>query len=156
MASTGIVTTGRGLALNLDDLIRKAEIPLDYKEGKATKESPAYKPVKDQKPRIRGFIPVHGEASAPVVEEETVAVQPATPKIASAYSEDGTARTLSDITGIRVKETDRTRKIAAEARGEEAAVEISAEEDQVLGDLVKELKTSKPGPKKSRKKAAAE
>ncbi len=155
MASTGIVTTGRGLALNLDELIRKSEIPLGYQEGKSTKEKPAYKPVTDQKPRIRGFIPAHGEASTPVVEEEDLIIQSDAPPIASSYAEDGTARNLAEITGIRVKETDQTRRRAAEAKGEEVA-EVSAAEEEVLGDLVKELKAPEAAPaKKSRKKATA-
>ena len=153
MVGTGIVTTGRGMALNLDELIRKSEIPIGYQEGKSTKERPAYKPATDQKPKIRGFIPVHGEASAPVVEEEDLTIQSKTPVIATSFTEDGTARNLAEITGIRVKETDRIKHRVAKAQSEKDDV-VSVVEEEVLGDLIKELKVP-VAPKKSRKKTSA-
>ena len=142
--ATGIVTTARGGALNLDDLIQKAKRPIGMVEEKTTRANPNYTASVNNTPQVRGFVPTAGSA----VLEEVLVEQSDTPKAKrTAKKKAGEAETLADLTSVTVKHNERTRKVAAEAVWE--TTEKTVEEDTVLGDILDELDKPAKKAKKS-------
>jgi hypothetical protein len=133
--ASGTITTARGLALNIDELIAKAQRPIGLQEAKSTRASPSYNPGQSNTPRVRGFVPAAGSASAPAANTDDETYVPSIPKndpIVSSFAETGVASSLADLTGIKVSKSSRTRtKTAATDEGEAS--------DESLGDLLNQL-----------------
>lgn len=135
--SIGTVTTARGMALNIDELITNAQRPVGATDNASTRETGNYKtPVLNQ-PKVRGFVPTAGEAVLEVdaeTKEETKAEAPAKKK--AAPKKKGQTKTLAEMTQVTVKQTEAQKKAAAAAK-EEAEPEM--EEDETLGDIISEM-----------------
>lgn len=137
--ANGIVTTARGFALNLDQLIMQGNRPVG-RAAKSTRRSNNYKPNVLNKPKVRGFVPTVGETGATVA--DVVEVAEATTvvkgdKITSSYSKDNEAKTVTDMTGIKVTKPTRKKASAPVDQVEQKRVE----EDEELGNLLDQIET---------------
>ena len=136
----GYVTTARGESLNMDALKDSANLPLA--QSKQTKTEVPKRDYRARKPiNVRGFQPVAGEHKVPEMPEAvatTVArLNPDEMPVKAAYPDGGVAKSLADVTGVKVKPTKTAverAKVRAntDAAPEEVASEVLAE---VLGDL---------------------
>ena len=106
-----IVTTARGEQLNMDDLIAKSRKPLDYKETKAE-----VKPRKINRGSpinvMQGYVPGAGEDTPKEivpesVVEETTSKAASSKKMKSAFTGEE-ARSMADLTGVKIEKTSRT------------------------------------------------
>lgn len=132
---TGIVTTARGDALNLDDLIAKSKRPVGLKEAASTRATANYVPELTNTTKVRGFVPAAGaRRDDQGVDDETFV--PSIPKagpVISKATPDGGNPSLADLTGVTVSKSTRTRVKA------EATSPVAEEEDSELGSLLDEL-----------------
>ena len=131
---TGIITTARGKALNIDELIQQAQRPIGTKDEHSTRETGNFKPTKSNEPKVRGFVPAAGEVeikSEEKADEKPKKQRGSVRKVAAKKTDD---KTLAEMTAVKVE-----RK--AGAKKEEAQVEETAvsEEDETLGDIMKEM-----------------
>jgi len=142
---TGWVTTARGEALNMDALKDSANMPLA--KAKQTKTEVPKRNYNTRKPiNVRGFQPGRGEHQIQEMPEgvaKTVAkLNPDEQPIKSAYAEDGEAKSLADVTGVKVKTTEGAIKRAKERANEDIAPEEVANE--ALSGILDDLETSNP------------
>lgn len=133
--ATGTVTTARGMALNIDELIMNASRPIDAKDAASTRESGNYKTPVLNEPKVRGFIPAAGAAVLTSDEEEVVEEAKPTSK-RKAAPKRRTQKSLADMTKVTVKETEE-KKAARVAQKAENEPEM--EEDETLGDIISEM-----------------
>ena len=134
MAGKGIITTARGESLNLDDLIAKSKRPIGVQEQNSTiKKKPD--PTKRKPLNVRGFVPAQGEAKTPKVAEEGLRLDPPAKAPVSAFKKGEEAKSVADMTGIRVEKKATTKKPDVPAA--EAASEA-------LGDILGSLEESVP------------
>lgn len=134
----GIVTTARGGILNIDELIRMASTPVGKQEVAATRAAP-YRPNTDAAPKVRGFVPGQGTGRGPKRPDGVETASGAEPRNAPSSFKDGApARNLADFTGVKVRKSE----TATAAKADEIAA--STEEDEVLGNLVSQMKTPEP------------
>lgn len=127
--SNGHVVTARGDVIDLDGLIQQSSRPLNVKDAKATRETPAFDPTPVKKPKIRGFVPEVGAAAytpEPKIEE---AVPVEKPKGAMQADK----KTLADYTAVRVKDTGRKKAQV------EAAPVVEDDEDEELGKIIQDM-----------------
>lgn len=141
----GWVTTARGEALNLDALKDAANLPLA--KAKQTKTEVPKRDYNTRKPiNVRGFKPGAGEhqiQEMPDAVTKTVSKRsPDEQPVKSAYAEDGEAKTLADVTGVKVKPTESAIKRAKERANEDIAPEEVANE--ALGDILGDLEAANP------------
>ena len=104
----GYVTTARGESLNMDALKDAANLPLAL--AKQTKTEVPKRDYRSRKPiNVRGFVPVAGEHKIQKMPEgvaSTVArLNPNEMPIKTSYTDDGEAKSLADVTGVKVKPT---------------------------------------------------
>jgi hypothetical protein len=104
----GWVTTARGEALNLDALKDAANLPLV--KAKQTKTEVPKRDYRTRKPiNVRGFQPGTGEHKIQEMPEgvaTTVArLNPNDMPIKTSYTDDGEAKSMADVTGVKVKAT---------------------------------------------------
>ncbi len=138
----GWVTTARGEALNIDALKDAANLPLVQK--KQTKTEVPKRDYRTRKPiNVRGFQPVAGEHQVQEMPEgvaDTVArLNPDEKPVKTSFTESGEAKTLADVTGVKVTASPEAIK-RAKARASEntnvAPEEVATEAlDGILGDL---------------------
>jgi len=131
----GWVTTARGEALNLDALKDAANLPLA--KSKQTKTEVPKRDYRSRKPiNVRGFQPGQGEHKIQEMPEgvaTTVArLNPNELPIKTSYTDDGEAKSLADVTGVKVKPT-----AGAIARAKERATEnTNAAPEEVANDAL--------------------
>jgi len=153
----GWVTTARGEALNLDALKDSANMPLA--KAKQTKTEIPKRDYNTRKPiNVRGFQPGQGEHKIQEMPEgvaKTVAkLNPDEQPIKSAYAEDGEAKSLADVTGVKVKPTEGAVKRAKErANADIAPEEVS---NEVLSEVLSDLENSNPNAQAAAEAAEAE
>ena len=152
--ANGIVSTARGRALNIDELIMGATRKVGP-EAKATRVTSHYKPNAANTPKVRGFMPTAGKALPPKIDVDTdqeysegVTVTK-NDKVASSYNEDKEAKNLSDMTGIKLKVDPNSTR--AQIRKAAAESKASGEGDEELGELLDQLEEA-PAPKTRAKK----
>lgn len=143
----GMVTTARGEILNIDELKMKATLPIAKEKQPGNKVNK--RNVSKRKPlNVRGFQPGAGEASVPALSEEVQATLDAQTKkksqtIRASYAADGEAKTLADITGIRVdKPSEATKaKVKAALESDQRPAEVATE---ALSEILSGLDDSNP------------
>ncbi len=133
MSGKGWVTTARGEALDIDDLIAKSKRPVGTKEAKAEikkRKIPGSKtPI-----NIRGFQPAQGKAHTPVLETTEVKKEiPVAPL--SSYNDGKKANSTADLTGIKVRKRATTKKPKGSAADASNAL---------LDDITSSLKAGSP------------
>jgi len=138
----GFVTTARGEILNMDQLKTQANQPLIKKRERGTtvkKSVPPRKPI-----NVRGYQPQAGEAQTPEVSDEILEAMESrkekTPSrtIRASFPEDGEAKNLADVTGIRVNKPSAATKAKVKAAldNNQRPAEASTKAlDEILGDL---------------------
>ena len=141
----GYVTTARGESLNMDALKDAANLPLAL--AKQTKTEVPKRDYRARKPiNVRGFQPGAGEHKVPEMPEEvanTVArLNPGEMPIKTSYTEDGEAKTLADVTGVKVKPTAAAVERAKVRAGTDTAPEEAASE--LMGDILGDLEKANP------------
>jgi hypothetical protein len=136
----GWVTTARGEALNLDALKDAANLPLVQK--KQTKTEVPKRDYRSRKPiNVRGFQPGAGEHKIQEMPEgvaDTVArLNPDEMPVKTSFTESGEAKTLADVTGVKIKATpEKISRAKARASSDIAPEEVATEAlDGILGDL---------------------
>lgn len=138
----GWVTTARGEALNIDALKDSANMPLAKK--KQTKTEVPKRDYRNRKPiNVRGFQPGAGEHEVQEMPEgvaDTVArLNPDEQPVKTSFTESGEAKSLADVTGVKVKATpEKIQRAKARASGNsDVAPEAVANEalDGILGEL---------------------
>jgi hypothetical protein len=136
----GWVTTARGEALNLDALKDAANLPLVQK--KQTKTEVPKRDYRSRKPiNVRGFQPGAGEHKVQEMPEgvaDTVArLNPDEMPVKTSFTETGEAKTLADVTGVKIKTTPEKISRAKARASSDIAPEVVATEalDGILGDL---------------------
>lgn len=136
----GWVTTARGEALNMDALKDSANLPIA--QAKQTKTVVPSRDYRSRKPiNVRGFQPGAGEHQAQEMPEgvaNTVArLNPDAKPVRAAFPEDGEAKSLADVTGVRVKQTATAIERAKARATNDIAPEAFATEalTDILGDL---------------------
>lgn len=135
---TGIISTARGESLNIDELIMRGRRPVG-RAAKSTRENPNYSIAVNNQPKVRGFVPTSIDLSPTELEAAELTTIVKTDAIASAYAETGEAKTMSDLTGIRVsKSSDRTARPASD----DPSV-VTDSTDQALGNLLGKLQQTK-------------
>jgi hypothetical protein len=127
---TGIVTTARGAALNIDELIAKGSRPLSP-VAKSTRENGNYIP-EVAKPQVRGFVPAAGKSS---LEPTDTPVAKNVPKSTQGTASKASNKSMSEMTGITLSKS--ATKKADTAKQNEVV------EDAELGDLLGKLDKSK-------------
>ncbi len=130
--ANGMVTTARGAILNMDELISKGAQPIGA-PAKSTRTNAGYTPNTNTTPSVRGFVPTGGTTVPPVMDTQPVTVGDTV--IKTSFTEDGTATTLNDITGVKVKAAKKTAP-----KGQPVS---NAEADAELGNLLGKLKKPK-------------
>jgi hypothetical protein len=157
MTGKGWVTTARGEALNMDELIMQAERPIGFKDAKSEvkpKVLPKRVPI-----NVRGYAPEQGEARVPEMPQEVSnaldARQSKTPRRVTIMP--GKAESMADLTRIRIDKPKFTKEVPK--GGAEAASEAVL--DNILGDLSqdtpkfqKAAEDEEKAPKKAKKKAS--
>ena len=143
--SKGWVTTARGEARNMDALKDSANLPLA--KAKQTKTEVPKRNYNTRKPiNVRGYQPGQGEHKIQEMPEgvaNTVAkLNPDEQPIKSSYADDGEAKSLADVTGVKVKATEGAVKRAKARANEDIAPEEVANE--ALSGILDELETSNP------------
>ena len=132
MAGPGHVTTARGDSLNIDDLIAKSKRPIGLKEDKSTIKKKT-KPGSRKQLNVRGFRPAQGEAKPP---ESEIQEQPEQKKVpVSAFNDGKDARSVADMTGIKVEKKATTKK------PDKPAAEAASD---ALGDILGTLEETAP------------
>lgn len=136
--STGIITTARGRALNIDELIQQAERPIGTKDAKSTRNTGNYRPSPRREPNVRGFVPQQGSTARVTEEapEEDVPKKTASTKTKSAST---SKRTLAEHTKVTVKQTEKKTTDNQKADADKPV----DEEDEVLGDIMKDMESKK-------------
>jgi hypothetical protein len=148
----GYVTTARGEVINIDELKRSASKALNpvVQPGSEIKR----KTVSKRKPlNMRGHVPAQGKAAAPKVpeslarkaDEHTNIPNPAIDNrpVKSGYAEDGEARTLADLTGVKVDQREYVKRKGGQVqRGPVDQLEQQANE--ALGDILQDLAEANP------------
>jgi hypothetical protein len=136
----GWVTTARGEALNMDALKDSANLPIA--KAKQTKTVVPSRDYRSRKPiNVRGFQPGAGEHQAQEMPEgvaNTVArLNPDEKPVRAAFPEDGEAKSLADVTGVKVKPTATAVQRAKARANDDIAPEVVATEalTDILGDL---------------------
>jgi len=127
---TGIITTARGCALNLDELIIQSQRPPTPMK-KSTRENAGYKPNESRQPKLRGYVPGAGSATPPVSKDQQEANKP----VGTSASRTKTDKSLADETGIKVTSKNK-RGAAAQTTAKTPA---QSETDDELGDLIGKL-----------------
>jgi len=130
--ANGMVTTARGAILNMDDLISRGAQPIG-KQEKSTRANAGYNPTVNTTPSVRGFVPTGGTTVPPVMDTHPVTVGDTAMK--SSFTENGTATTLNDITGVKVKAAKKPA-----SKGQSAS---NTAADAELGNLLGKLKKPK-------------
>lgn len=152
MSGKGWVTTARGEALNMDELIMKADRPIGFKDAKS--EVKPKVPLSKRIPiNVRGYTPAKGEATVPEMPEAVANVlearQGKEPR--RVVIRPGKAETMADLTRIKISKP----KFIKEAPENGAQAASEAVLDNILGDLgqdtPKAIKTSEEGEKASKK-----
>ncbi len=138
----GWVTTARGEALDLDALKNAANLPIaKAKQTKTTVKKKTY----ERKPiNMRGHMPAQGAHKPNLEAVEPERIDPEELPVVTSNTEDGEAKTLADVTGVKVKPTETAVK-RAQARAQEgnpAPVEEVANE--ALGDILGDLQAASP------------
>lgn len=131
--ATGMVTTARGVILNLDELIAKGAQPIGKPE-KSTRTNAGYNPAENTKPQVRGFVPTGGDATPPVMDQDEPVMGDVEMK--SSFTNDGKAVTLNDLTGVKV-----TKSATPKAKVNKPI--SAAKDDAELGELLGKLKKPK-------------
>lgn len=158
--SKGWVTTARGEALNLDQLIMDAKKPLGQKEQNSEIKKRVI-PQGRRQLNVRGYKPAGGVEIPEIPEEMKAQIEQRTQKKDTpprkvAYQEGGVAKTHADLTGIKLKVTEgavaRRKARIAKERNELPETQDDAL-DEIMEDLGAEAKPEKPAPRtRSRKK----
>ena len=143
----GWVTTARGEALNLDALKDSANLPLA--KAKQTKTTVPKRDYNTRKPiNVRGYQPGAGEHKMQEMSEEvaeTVAkLNPDEQPVKSAYAEDGEAKSLADVTGVKVRKTEGAVQRAQERANDDIAPTPEQAANEALGDILGDLEASNP------------
>jgi hypothetical protein len=97
-----IITTARGVALNLEELMLKSKRPANFKEEKA-EFTPAPKPKVEQALNLRGFMPAQSTMPLPEnphLTEDKPAV--AGPVAEPAQALKGSEKSIADFTQITI------------------------------------------------------
>lgn len=141
----GYVTTARGESLNMDALKDSANLPLA--KSKQIKTEVPKRDYRARKPiNVRGFQPGAGEHKVPEMPEavaNTVArLNPDEMPVKTSFTEDGEAKSLADVTGVKVKPTKAAVERAKARTGTDTAPEEAASE--VLAEVLGELEASNP------------
>lgn len=144
----GFVTTARGEILNMDELKTKSTMPI------ADKKQPGREVKKQTLPKrqplnVRGYVPQQGEAKTPEVPEEIVAAMnknksaPSSKTIRSSFTDTGEAKSLADVTGVKVNKPSQAtkEKVKAAMESEQRPSSVS---EEALGDILSELGQSNP------------
>lgn len=136
----GYVTTARGESLNMDALKDSANLPIAL--AKQTKTEVPKRDYRARKPiNVRGHQPVAGAHKVPEMPEAvatTVArLNPNDQPIKTSYTDDGEAKSLADVTGVKVKPSPEAIQRAKVRAGTDTAPEAAASEvmQGILGDL---------------------
>ena len=161
----GYVTTARGESLNMDALKDAANLPLAL--SKQTKTEVPKRDYRARKPiNVRGYQPGAGEHKVPEMPEAvatTVAkLNPDEMPVKTSFTEDGEAKSLADVTGVKVKATKAAVERAKVRAGTDTAPEEAASE--VMQDILGDLEAANPnaqaaaeaeaaGPKKTRSRS---
>lgn len=144
----GFVTTARGEILNMDQLKTQATMPIAEKKqpGREIKRKaePKRKPL-----NVRGYLPQVGEAKAPELSDEvrtameSKKVKPTSSTIRASFADDGEAKSLADVTGIKVDKPSAAtkQKVKAALENEKRPAEAASE---TLGDILSELEETNP------------
>jgi hypothetical protein len=126
----------------MDALKDAANLPLAL--AKQTKTEVPKRDYRARKPiNVRGFQPGAGEHKVQEMPEgvaDTVArLNPGEMPIKTSYTEDGEAKTLADVTGVKVKPSPEAIERAKVRAGTDTAPEEAASEvmQDILGDLEK-------------------
>lgn len=134
--ATGTVTTARGMALNIDELIMNANRPIDASDTASTRETGHYKtPVLNQ-PKVRGFVPVAGDAVLNTTEEGEEETEVKTSSRKKPTTRKRSQKSLAEMTQVTVKETEDQKKTRAAKKAES---EPEMDEDETLGDIISEM-----------------
>ncbi len=141
----GYVTTARGESLNMDALKDAANLPLAL--AKQTKTEVPKRDYRARKPiNVRGFQPSAGEHKVQEMPEgvaDTVArLNPGEMPIKTSYTDDGEAKTLADVTGVKVKPSPEAIERAKVRAGSDTAPEEAASE--LMGDILGDLEKANP------------
>lgn len=143
----GHVTTARGESLNLDALKDAANLPIA--KAKQTKTEVPKRDYSARKPiNVRGFQPGAGEHQVQEMPEgvaDTVArLNPDEKPMKTSFTEDGEAKSVADVTGIKVKaspEAISRAKARAQDNGDVAPEEVAT---AALGDILGDLEKANP------------
>lgn len=141
----GYVTTARGESLNMDALKDAANLPLV--KSKQTKTEVKKRDYRARKPiNVRGFQPGAGEHKVPEMPEavaDTVArLNPDEMPVKTSFTDDGEAKSLADVTGVKVTPTKESIARAKARTGTDTAPEEAASE--VMADILGDLEAANP------------
>ena len=143
----GHVMTARGEVLNLDGLIAKANAKMVKMPASEIKK----KKISKRKPlNVRGYAPVSGEAKVPQMPENVrqeienreqhriAAVRAQQHKeMASSYNTEGTAVSMSDITGLKMKITEAA--VLRQKSRSQAGIVAPEASSEALNEILHEL-----------------
>ena len=143
----GHVMTARGEVLNLDALIAKANAKMVKMPGSEIKK----KKISKRKPlNVRGYSPVSGEAKVPQMpenvrheienrERQRVAAARAQQhkEMASSYNNEGTAVSIADVTGLKMKVTEAA--VLRQKARKQAGVVAPEASGEALNEILQEL-----------------
>ena len=144
----GWVTTARGESLNMDALKDSANMPLA--KAKQTKTTVPKRDYRIRKPiNIRGFQPGAGEHKIQDMPEGvagTVArMNPDEMPVKTSFTETGKAKSLADVTGVRVKATpEAVQRAKTRAVGEHSNAAPEAVASEALTDILGDLEKANP------------
>lgn len=148
----GHVTTARGEVLNIDELKARAQAKMVKMPASEIKK----KKISKRKPlNVRGYTPISGDAKVPQMPENVkqeienrerqrvAAVRAQQHKeMASSFNSEGQAKSLADITGLKLEVTKEA--VAREKSRRQTGVVAPEASSEALDEILQELSEENP------------
>lgn len=147
----GFVTSARGEIVNMDDLKRKSSQALNPVVQPGSQVTP--KKVRRKPLNMRGHVPAQGKAPVPQVpdklarkaDENTNTPNPLIDNrpVKSGYTEDGEARTVADMTGVKVDQKKYVERMGGKVE-RAPADQLEVQAGEALQDILQDLASATP------------